>query len=470
MDTVLRGAILLALFGILTGPALAADRPPNVLLIVTDDQRPDTIHALGNDAIRTPNLDRLVREGTAFTRAVSPNPLCVPSRAEILTGCSGFRNGVLPGFRNDPAPGLVTWPEAMRKAGYRAYHVGKWDVAGRPVTRGYDASLGLLAGGAPIQRGKLDARGRETTGYPGWVFQDDAGRMFPGRGVGLAPDTDVQLADAAIELLNRPGDGPVFLHVNFTGPHDPLLRPPGVEPYDPARMPLQANFLPAPPFEFGNRGGRDEMLYPPPRTAEGIREELALYYGVITHVDAQIGRIRAALEATGRAANTLILFTSDNGLAIGSHGLVGKSNMYEHSVGVPLIVAGPGVAAGRRCASPVYLRDLYPTACDLAGAPFPSGLDGRSRATVARGGEGDPDEPVFGYYMDYQRMVRVGGWKLIRYPKLGRDQLFDLSRDPDELTDLSADPGSAAALAKLDGTLKAWQARVGDPLLTAAAR
>ena len=212
------------------------------------------------------------------------------------------------------------------------------------------------------------------------------------------------------------------------------------------------------------------MLYPTPRTAEGIREELALYYGIITHVDTQVGRIRAALEATGRAKNTLIVFTSDHGLAIGSHGLVGKSNMYEHSVGVPLIVAGPGVPAGRRSDSPIYLRDLFPTVCDLAGVPAPAGLDGRSRAAVVQGAEGDPDEPVFGYYMDYQRMVRDGRWKLIRYPKLGKDQLFDLARDPNELTDLAADPGSATTLAKLDATLKAWQVRVGDPLLGAAAR
>ena len=112
-----------------------AGRPPNVLLLLSDDQRPDTIHALGNRVIRTPHLDRLVEAGTTFTRALSPSPVCVTSRAEILSGCSVFRNGVNPPFRNQLDPKLVLWPEAMRRAGYRTWYVGKWHTEGRPTTR-----------------------------------------------------------------------------------------------------------------------------------------------------------------------------------------------------------------------------------------------------------------------------------------------------------------------------------------------
>ena len=170
------------------------------MLLLSDDQRPDTIAALGNRLIQTPNLDRLVRAGTTFTRAVSPNPLCVPSRAEILSGCTGFRNGVIPPFRSRLDPQLVLWPEAMRKAGYRTWYTGKWHTEGRPTTRGYDESQGMFARGGPTKPARLDTKGRAITGYVGYVFQSDDGRKFPELGVGLTPETPARIADAAIEL------------------------------------------------------------------------------------------------------------------------------------------------------------------------------------------------------------------------------------------------------------------------------
>ena len=151
-----------------------------------------------------------------------------------------------------------------------------------------------------------------------------------------------------------------------------------------------------------------------------VREELALYYAVITDLDAQVGRILSALEETGQADRTIVVFASDQGLAIGSHGLRGKQNMYEHTVGTPLVIAGPGLPRDRRVRAPIYLRDLYPTLCEIAGVAIPEGIDGRSRAAVLRGGEDQGDRLVFGYYMDVQRMVRGDRWKLIRYPKAAR--------------------------------------------------
>ena len=174
-----------------------------------------------------------------------------------------------------------------------------------------------------------------------------------------------------------------------------------------------------------------------------VREELARYYGVIADLDAHIGRILTALEETGQANNTVVIFASDHGLAIGSHGLRGKQNMYEHTVGIPLVVAGPGLPRGRRVDAPIYLRDLYPTVCELAGVSVPHSIDGRSRADVLRGGTDLGDRFVFGYFMDVQRMIRGDRWKLIHYPKLPRDQLFDLETDPFERHDLSADPAHA---------------------------
>src|SRR3954467_7503043 len=149
-------------------------------------------------------------------------------------------------------------------------------------------------------------------------------------------------------------------------------------------MPLPANFRPEHPFDHGNLPGRDEALLPFPRTADDIRQELACYYAVISHMDEQIGRILQALDDSGRRENTIVIFTSDHGLAIGSHGLVGKQNMYEHTINVPLVITGPGIRAGQRVDTQCYLRDLFPTMCELAGIAAPE-TDGRSLVPAIHG-------------------------------------------------------------------------------------
>src|SRR5262249_48782990 len=156
------------------------------------------------------------------------------------------------------------------------------------------------------------------------------------------------------------------------------------------------NFLAEHPFEYGNLRGRDELLWPWPRTPRMVREELSLYYAVIDDLDTQIGRILSALDETGQTDRTIVIFASNQGLAIGSHGLRGKQTMYEHTVGTPLIIAGPGLPRDRRVRAPIYLRDLYPTICDLAEVSILPGIDGKSRAAVLRGGEDQGDRLVFG--------------------------------------------------------------------------
>ncbi len=468
--SVLKNAFAWWLVGatLFAGRAFAAEKPapgtgPNILLLISDDQRPDTIAALGNPVICTPNLDRLVREGTVFTRAISPNPLCVPARKEILSGCCGIRNGrVNFGLRFDADQ--VPLPRVLHRAGYHTWYVGKWHTAGRPKDCGYEESLGLFAGGAkPVEA--VDHAGRPVTGYRGWVFQTEDGRKMPELGVGLTPEISCRFADAAIAFLDRKPTRPFFLHVNFTAPHDPLLIPPGFEhKYDPAQMPLPGNFLPEHPFDHGNRRGRDELLMAFPRTPEEVRSELAAYYAVISHMDQQIGRILDALDRTGQSANTVVVFTSDQGLAIGSHGLRGKQNMYEHTVGTPLVFRGPGIPKGARRSAQCYLRDLYPTFCQLAGCQVPAVVQGKSLLPVIRGEVRQLYPAVFGYFRDVQRMVRTERWKLIWYPQIGRRQLFDLQADPLELHDLAADPAHEQVVRKLEQQLRAWQQAVGDPV------
>ncbi len=441
-------------------------RQPNVLLIVTDDQRGDTIGALGNKIIKTPTLDRLVRQGTVFTRAVSPNPICTPSRAEIMTGVSGFHNGVL-GFGGKIKPNMPLLGKILAQAGYRTCYVGKWHNDGRPSSRGYAQCRGLFAGGG----GKFDLNfsrdhhGRPVTGYRGWIFQTAERTLLPQEGVGLTPDISSKFADAAIEFLQDDLSRPFFLHVNFTAPHDPLLMPSGFQrQYDWRDIPLPANFAPEHPFDHGNLHGRDEKLLPWPRTPSDVRKDLAVYYAVISHLDQQVGRILAALAAHGRADSTVVIVTSDHGLAIGSHGLRGKQNMYEHTIGVPLVMRGPGIPAGATRSAQCYLRDLFPTICELCDVSVPPLVEGRSLVPVLRGDVDSVYSCIFAYFGDKQRMIRTDRWKLIHYPQINRDQLFEVCDDSHELHDRVHDPRCAGVLAELRQRLQAWQQEVGDPL------
>jgi arylsulfatase A-like enzyme len=172
-----------------------------------------------------------------------------------------------------------------------------------------------------------------------------------------------------------------------------------------------------------------------------------------------------SLRATGQLDHTVVIYSSDHGLAIGSHGLRGKQNMYEHTVNVPLILSGPGIPRGSRCEAQVYLRDLFPTACELAGVKVPDTVEGKSLVPLLRGKEKSLYPRIHGYFKDAQRMVREDRWKLIHYPKQKKYQLFDLEKDPLELKDLSEDREHAARRDELRGRLEAWQKEVRDPLL-----
>lgn len=440
---------------------------PNFLVVITDDQRPDTIRALGNPHIRTPNLDRLARGGVSFTRATCANPHCVPSRAEILTGASGFRNGVWVSNLK-LRPDATFWADAMRAGGYHTWYSGKWMNDGSPKTRGYEETRGLFSSGGAAGRPMThpaDHKGAPVTGYRGWTFKTDDGRVEWEKGIGLTPYTSRHIASAAVELIERTPSKPFFLHVNFTAPHDPLHVPPGYEhSYDPARLPLPRNFLPEHPFDHGSLKGRDEELLPWPRTPDAIRRERAAYYAVIEDMDAQIGRMLAALERTGQFANTVIIFSSDHGLALGSHGLMGKQNMYEHTINVPFLISGPGIPKNRRIDAQCYLRDLFPTACDLAGIAVPASVQGKSLVPVLAGQAKSIHPEIYGHFANVQRMVRDDRWKLVWYPQIDRHQLFDLKRDPHELKDLSSDPEQRERIAGLRGKLEAWFKAHGDPL------
>ena len=448
-------------FTLLILMAWDAHSRPNILLIVTDDQRPDTIASLGNDLIETPNFDRLVERGTTFEQATCANPLCVPSRAEILSGCSSFCNGVLMGKGGERIdPKLTLLPTAMAAGGYHVWYSGKWMNDGKPLIRGYQETQGLFgSGGGTLKKGEVvfGRKGRPVTGYRNWTFKDAKGKPELAKGIGLTPLTDKYIADGALEFLKRKTEKPFFLHVNFTGPHDPLVYPPGYEDkYNPVDLKLPPNFLPRHPFDHGNFEGRDELLLPWPRTKEDVLDELSVYYAVIDHIDKQVGRIVEQLRADGSLKNTYVIITSDHGLALGSHGLMGKQNMYEHTIRVPLVIAGPNVPKNKRTDALCYLRDLYPTICDLAGIVTPESVEGKSLKPVITGKKDAVYSEIFGYFRDKQRMVRNKYYKLIYYSHIDRHQLFDLQKDPHEVNDLSGDKQYAKVFRDLQEKLATW--------------
>jgi arylsulfatase A-like enzyme len=248
-------------------------------------------------------------------------------------------------------------------------------------------------------------------------------------------------------------------------PHDPRTMPHRfLDMYDPQQIDLPPNYLPEHPFDNGEMVVRDEKLAPWPRTPDEIRRHNAEYYAMISHLDHQIGRVLKALEATGRAENTIIVLAGDNGLAIGRHGLMGKQNMYDHSLHVPLIMSGPGIPQNQQSDTFCYLLDIYPTLCDLLGIPTPATVEGRSLLPALRDPGAAVRETLSFAYRGVQRAVQDDRYKLIEYVVEGQrtTQLFDLHADPWETNNLADDPRHAETLSRLRAELARHRDQLDD--------
>ena len=439
--------ILIASFLMSSAAGTAADPRPNVLFLFSDDQRFDTIAALGNTHIHTPNLDRLARAGAVFTRAYimggTQAAVCAPSRAMVMSGRSLFRV-------HDQLEKQATWPERFGQEGYATFITGKWHNGEPSLLRSFSAGKAVFLGGMgdpyklPIADLGLDHHlvNKRTSG-------EHSVKLF---------------ADAAVEFLERQnGTQPFLCYVAFNGPHDPRVAPASFhQRYNANKPPLPANFLPEHPFNNGEMTIRDEQLAPWPRTPHVVRQHLADYYAYITFLDEQIGRILWALKASGQYDHTLIVFSSDNGLALGSHGLFGKQNLYDHATHEPLVIAGPGIPKRKRCESFCYLFDIFPTLGDLCDVTAPEGSEGRSLVPLLRGKTARGRDSIFTAYRTLQRAVRDDRWKLIRYTQINKTQLFDLRKDPDEKRDLAAQPHYTGQVTRLTALLQDWQSKLGD--------
>jgi arylsulfatase A-like enzyme len=450
MKRILRHLLLAFPATLLLTPLHAADRP-NILFLFADDQRADTIAAHGNPHIKTPNLDRLVDTGFSFRSNYcfggNSGAVCVPSRAMLMSGKTWFKVDTV------SLKGARLLPELLQEHGYVTFGTGKWHNGQPSWLRAFQQGKSVFFGGmsdhtrVPIR--DLGSDGQLTGVHPGEKFSSE---LF---------------ADAAIEFLRRQdGKKPFFAYVAFTAPHDPRMPPmPYREMYYRNLPPLPANFLPQLPFDNGMmRGGRDENLAAWPRTEPVIRDQLAEYYGLITHLDEQVGRILTALRQSGQAGNTLIIYAADNGLALGSHGLLGKQSVFEHSMRVPLIIAGPGIPQGKSSQAFTYLLDVFPTLCDTIGIQPPADLEGESLLPLWQGKKDRVRDSVFLPFIHIQRAVRDERWKLICYPKISHMQLFDLQTDPDERVNWIDRPATAHHVRRLLKLMKQWQVRVGDTL------
>ncbi len=448
-NTVQICVLLLWIFAASPTGLLAASRP-NVLFLLSDDQRADTIAAMGNRTIKTPNLDTLVKTGTTFTRAYcmggTVGAICAPSRAMIMTGRTLWRAPL--GLADVPI-----MPEVFRQSGYATCGIGKWHNERKSFARGFST-------GGPVFFGGMG----DHFSLPISDF-DPTGKFDPKLTHKADRYSSVLFADAAIDFLHRrKADEPFFIYVAFTAPHDPRTPPENyAKMYDPKKMPLPRNFLPEHPFDNGELKIRDEMLAPHPRTPEEVRRHLADYYGMISHLDEQVGRVLAALKESGAAKDTIIVYTSDHGLAVGSHGLMGKQNLYEHSMRSPLIFAGPGIPHGKKSDALCHLLDIFPTLADLADVKLPAGVDGQSLRPVLTGGQTQAREALLLGYRDVQRAVITDRWKLISYPKLQKLQLFDLRKDPAEMHNLADDPKQSTQVQLLKTKMAALQQSAEDP-------
>ncbi len=449
-------SMVIAVSGMLGGLTVHASKPerPNLILLFADDQRPDTVGAFGNPHIHTPHLDRLVDQGMRFNRNYCAGSysgaVCVASRTMLMTG----RHWMRVADRKD-WKGLPLLPEVLAKEGYRTFITGKWHNGQRSLRRAFQSGKNVFMGGMS-----------DHTKVPLVDLKRSGELVDPRTPRGFSSQL---FADAAVEFLKAQteSDQPFFLYVAFTAPHDPRNPPPSYrERYYRDRPPMPPNFLPAHPFDNGFvRGvGRDESLAPWPRPEEMIHDQLCEYYGLITHLDDQVGRILHAMQQLPKVKKTYLIYTADHGLAMGSHGLLGKQNIYEHSVRSPFIAVGPGIQAGTRTEALTYIHDIYATFCELAGVDLPAGVDSRSLVPLWNGKTERVRQTAFLPFRDVMRGITDGRWKLHRYPHVNHTLLFDLHEDPHEMNDLANVPGLKVVKERLMRSLEDWQERLGDGL------
>jgi arylsulfatase len=429
-----------------------ADRP-NILLVTTDQQRFDTIGSRAPAFLRTPHLQQLAREGTSFACAYSDNPLCVPSRASIMSGQSVWSHGMVNnGTTSDVLGQRGTLPDLLHEVGYQTYAIGKMHFGPERARHGFDE----IVLPADYYR-EMTRRGLPVAPMRHGLGQNE---LYPGMSTVPEPLTLTSwLCEQAVLFLRERRDPlrPFFLWLSFSKPHPPL------DPPEPYYSMYRSSDLPEP--VVGDWAGDDRSPAAIRRQRlkdsydliprEVYREARSAYYGLITQVDYNLGRVFAALQDHDELNETAVLFTSDHGEFLGDHRLGNKVLFHEPSAHVPFILRLPHsdgrLPRGSENQLPVSHRDILPTLLSIAGAPEPPDVDGtdivaraqdpasqlRYVTGMSAGADAGNETPLYFAVTD-------GRWKYIWYPEGGREQLFCLEEDPQELADLAGRAGEGS--------------------------
>jgi arylsulfatase A-like enzyme len=441
--------LLPLLFLMSCGPI--GEQRPNIVFILADDQRADALGIYGNAVVQTPHIDQLAQEGTRFNNAYimggHHGAICAPSRAMLMSGQNLFRV-------YDRLNGVRTMPMAFREAGYRVFGTGKWHNEKEAFEAAFSDAKSVYLGGmanhfeVPVRDYGPDGQ----LGEP--VRKGFSTRIFT--------EACLSFID---QHISRNDTTPFFAYIAYTAPHDPYSPDfDYINRYQPNQIPLPENFLGVHPFNIHDPLVRDENLTGWPRHPDTIQMILADYYGLISQVDDEVGRIIKLLKEKGVYDNTIIVYAADNGLAIGSHGLLGKQNLYEHSIKIPLIIKGPNIPSGKVSNAFAYLLDMFPTLGELAGVQAPSDIDGQSLVPILEGETSNLRNEIFTAYRNVGRALSTKDWKLIEYPGIDHTQLFDLTIDPNETNDLSTDTQWQPTIDSLRLVMQQWQRNTGDTL------
>lgn len=464
---------------------------PNIIFILVDQMRRDALSLARDANVRTPHLDALAESGVHFTAASATFPACVPSRFSLLTGhYAHSRNVPALGYRLSPSE--FTLGEAMKASGYATAYVGKWHLYSA-----YGVSGGLTlsqAARTPIpatHRKGFDVwRGFELRNdfYDSYIFHDD--ETAPRKLQGHQTDALFEIAGDCIRERDR--TKPLFLTISVEAPHPPFVATADHLARRKARGGLVhrpntdihgIRFFPPEWYEPDSPAGAVDPA--DPMSVERVFEENMLaYYAMIEQIDDQVGNLVRLLERERMSDETVIVFMSDHGELGGSHGLLGKAEPWEESVGIPFIVSGAGIPGGRNSGLPICTEDVFPTLVGLGNGDAPSGLPGLDLSGVLRGEEGEPERD--GVLLEFVTETRSNRayydetWRGIRtrthkYTVIGDRsgarpwQLFDLEADPYEQRNLLDDGGSERLAADLHTRLSNLLAQAGDDYALAPA-
>lgn len=421
----------------------------NLLVIMSDEHNPKVAGYAGHPVIHTPNLDALAARGTSFAAAYTTSPVCIPARAGFA--CGKYIHQIGYWDNADAYDGAVpSWHHLLRDRGHRVVSIGKLHFRANGEDHGFTDEqipmhiyqekgdlMGLIRDDLPRRGNCKKMVGMAGPGESSYTFYDKE----------ICSKAQVWLREEGVKDTGKPW----VLFVSFVAPHFPLTAPPEhYYRYWNRELPMPRLYAreqrPRHPYleDYRNSFCYDDYF----ESEADVKRALAGYFGLVSYVDENIGRVLRALEDTGLAANTAVMYTSDHGDNLGARGLWGKSTMYEEIAGVPMLLAGPGIPAGGRVDTPVSHVDAFPTILEAAGVPMPAGYPGVSLAAIANGAR--PERTVLSEYHGMGSStgafaIRNGRWKYVHYAKYP-PQLFDLETDPDEIRDLAPDPAHAAVL------------------------